>query len=146
MSILTPGGGMIRTSSIVDRALEIPAVEDKLGRILEDVWDCLFLMRFELVAALAHHIPEEDRALGGVPHVFERGREWIGGRCGSVSIASGFDLDCMAPSPLLAASLRVLAESPACPGAPSADCGSRVVAPTAAALKQARGSRRDPFG
>ena len=57
---------------IVDRALKIPAVENKLSRILKHVRDDFFLMCLELVTALAHHIPEQDRALTGVDPIVER--------------------------------------------------------------------------
>jgi hypothetical protein len=35
-----------------------------------------------LIAALAHDVPEQDRALRRVEHIFESGREWIGRQLG----------------------------------------------------------------
>ena len=57
---------------VVDRPLERTAIDHDLGRIAEHVRRDLGHMLVVLVAALPHHIPEQDVPLRGVDHVLDR--------------------------------------------------------------------------
>jgi hypothetical protein len=58
---------------IVDGPGEGTPVDQKLDRVLEDVRGGLGHVLAILIAALAHDVPEQKRALGGVGQVFGRG-------------------------------------------------------------------------
>ena len=57
---------------VVDRPFERTAIDHDLGRIAEHVRRVLGHMLVVLVAALPHHIPEQDVPLRGVDHVLDR--------------------------------------------------------------------------
>ena len=59
---------------IVDGALQRAAVDDELELIAQHVRDRLRLMLQVAVAALTHHVPEQDAALRQVNQVVTRGR------------------------------------------------------------------------
>ena len=56
---------------IVDGLFERPAIDHDLGRIAKHVRGDLGHMLVVLVAALPHHIPEQDAPLRGVDHVLD---------------------------------------------------------------------------
>ena len=65
---------------VIDRPLQRPAVHHQLGLIVEDMGNLLGEMVAILIAALAHHVAEQDAALGCIYHVFEGGTEKTEGR------------------------------------------------------------------
>ena len=71
-SISTPARRHDAHQPVIDRPLERAAVEDQLDLVVEDVRRRLRQMLAILVAALAHDVPEQDAALRGIDHVFDR--------------------------------------------------------------------------
>ena len=65
---------------VIHRPLQRPAVHHQLGLIVEDMRNLFGEMVAILVAALAHHVAEQDTALGRIRHVFEGGTEKTEGR------------------------------------------------------------------
>ena len=65
---------------VIDRPLERAAVDDELGLVVEHVRRGLGEMLAILVAALAHHVEEQEAALRGVDHVFDRRSKGTRGR------------------------------------------------------------------
>ena len=60
---------------IVHRALEGSPVDDQLRLVIEHIRHSLGHMFAVLIAALAHHVPEQNRALGGVDRIVHRRAE-----------------------------------------------------------------------
>ena len=54
---------------VIHWLIKPPAVDYKLDLVIEHMRRCLGEMLAILVAALAHHVPEQDRALARVDHV-----------------------------------------------------------------------------
>ena len=67
---------------IVDRPIEGAAVDNDLRRIVEHVRRGLGEMLAILVAALAHHVHEQEAALRGVDHILHRRGKRTKSRCG----------------------------------------------------------------
>ena len=59
-SITTPAGGNDARKHVVDRAPQRASVDDELGFIVEHVRRCLRHVLAVLVAALPHHVAEQD--------------------------------------------------------------------------------------
>ena len=64
---------------VVDRPLERAAIDHELGRVTQHVRRELSHMLVVLVAALPHHIQEQDAPLRGVDHVLSRRGQRVGG-------------------------------------------------------------------
>ena len=58
---------------VIDRPLKRAAVDHELGLVVEHVRRGLGQMLAILVAALAHHVEEDEAALCGIHHVVNRG-------------------------------------------------------------------------
>ena len=74
-SIVTPLRRNDAHEAIVHRALERAAVDDELRLVIEHMRGSLGQMLAVLIAALAHHVPEQHGALGRVDHVIHRRAE-----------------------------------------------------------------------
>ena len=57
---------------VIHRALQRSPIDDKLRLVAEHMWHSLGQMLAILVAALAHDVPEQHRALGRVDRVIHR--------------------------------------------------------------------------
>ena len=71
---------------VVDRTIKRPAVDEELDLVVEHVRSGLGQVLAVLVAALAHHVPEQHAALRGIHHVLHGGgkhseRRKRAGRC-----------------------------------------------------------------
>ena len=58
--------------TIVDRLVELAAVGNEFHLVIEHMRGCLRQMLAILIAALPHHIPEQDVPLRGVDEIFDR--------------------------------------------------------------------------
>ena len=58
--------------AVVDRTIKRPAVDEELDLIVEHVRSGLGQVLAVLVAALAHHVPEQNATLRGIHHVLHR--------------------------------------------------------------------------
>ena len=63
--------------AVVDRLVELAAVDDEFDLIIEHVRSGFGQMLAILIAALPHHIPEQDAPLRGIDGVFDRGSKQI---------------------------------------------------------------------
>src|SRR5690242_13775172 len=62
---------------VIHRSIELAAVNQKLGLIVEHMRSGFLQMLAILIATLAHNVPEQNAALRGVDHVFDGGAEHI---------------------------------------------------------------------
>src|ERR1700761_4640066 len=69
------GRGLDPCKHVIDRPRQRAAVEDEFRLIVQDVRHRLGFVLPKLIAALAHHVPEQHAALRRIDHVFHRRRK-----------------------------------------------------------------------
>ena len=60
---------------IIHRPFKRAAIDDQFRFIVEHVWNSFGQVFAVLIAALTHHIPKQNAALGGIDHVLHRRRK-----------------------------------------------------------------------
>ena len=61
---------------IIHRPFKRAAIDDQFRFIVEHVWNSFGQVFAVLIAALTHHIPKQNAALGGIDHVLHRRRKY----------------------------------------------------------------------
>ena len=60
---------------IIHRPFKRAAIDDQFRFIVEHVWSSFGQVFAVLIAALTHHVPKQNAALGGIDHVLHRRRK-----------------------------------------------------------------------